>query len=138
MQRVGSRARHGGGAARRCGAGCARAGIGVPPGRVTSYSVAAVTQLPADRWRWPISAVPVVPVRTARKCEREQKRHRRVARPEIAHVPAPGIFAWSGPTVGVDRVPGDEQVTDLEVHVRAGRIVMTDMADNPRVTATVL
>src|SRR5437016_11568103 len=82
----------------------------------------AVAEAPAHRWRWAVGAVPVVPMRSTGKREREQEGRRRVARPEVAQVPTPGILARPGPTIGIDRMPGREQIAHLEMHVRAGRV----------------
>src|SRR5207248_11757533 len=62
-------------------------------------SVPSVPEAPAHRRRWPIHAVPGVPVRPTRKSERQQEGHRLVARPQIAQVPTPGILARPGPAV---------------------------------------
>ena len=91
----------------------------VPAGGKSSQAVSSVPEAPAHRRRWPIHAVPGVPVRPTRKSERQQEGHRRVARPQIAQVPTPGILARPGPAVGIDRVPRREQVAHLEVKMRA-------------------
>src|SRR5438067_5426924 len=98
------------------------AGTLVPSRGETSQAVAAVAEMPGHWWGWATHAIPGVPARSTRKGEREQEGHRRVAGPEISQIPAPGILAGPGPAVGIDRMPGSEQIAHFEMEMRAGRV----------------
>ena len=120
------RVRSGAGDCRRAAGGLGarrpRPRIGIPLRGKAGQAVAAVPQAPADRRRRAVGAIPVVPAGSAGEGERQHKRNRPVARPQVADVPTPWIRTPPGPAVWVDRVPGSEQVAHLEVDVRPGRV----------------
>ena len=96
--------------------------VGIPLGRKSGEAVSVVTQMPADRWRRTVAAIPVIPVRPTRKGERQEEGHGRTVHPQVAHVPAPRVWSRPGPAVRVDGVPRRQQVADLEMDMRPGRV----------------